>query len=377
MPHAFTRRSLFRSSSALLASTLVPLPAALAEQASPTPSPDPAEIRLNLNENAWGPSPAVAPALERALRLVHRYGEASAADALAEQIAAYERVAPEQVVLGEILVELGLSLASQGGPGGEFLYSTPGYLALIDAAHRLGGVGIGVPLNASLENDLPALAARISPRTRALFLVNPHNPAGTVSDAAAFHDFVRQASQRAVVIVDEAYLEYTDDFAQRSAVSLVRDGANVILFRTFAKIHGLAGLPIGYALVPRSLGKSLRAQGLGDAESLGRLNIAAASAALEDTAHVARVRTAVAAERTRWHASLDALRLRHTDSRASFIFFDAGRPHSQLAAAFAARRIQIARAFPPFDNWARITIGLPAENQRAQQALRDILATAV
>lgn len=70
--------------------------------------------------------------------------------------------------------------------------------------------------------------------------------------------------------MDEEYLEYTPDFESRSAVSLVRDGANVLVFRTFDKIHGLAGLPIGYTLAPRALAAELHRQGLGDAESLGR-----------------------------------------------------------------------------------------------------------
>ncbi len=370
MPRTVSRRSLLQSSAALIATSLVSAQSAAAWASEA----DAQRVRLSLNENAWGPSPAVRPAVERALDQINRYGEPSAAQALIEQIAAYERVNPEQVVPGEILVELGLSLGSRGGPGGEFLYSTPGYLALIDAAHRVGGVGIGVPLNAAHENDLAALAARITPRTRAVFLVNPHNPTGTVSDAAAFHAFLREASARTTVIVDEAYLEYTRDFAARSAVAHVRDGANVIVFRTFVKIHGLAGLPIGYALVPREVGRSLRAQGLGDSEALGRLNIVAASAALADTAHVARVRDAVAAERAKWFAVLDELKLRRTRSEANFIFFDAGRPHDQVAAAFAAHGVEIARAFPPYDTWARITIGLPAENLRAQQALRGIVA---
>lgn len=369
MFQSLTRRTLLHSSAAFLASSIVSTHSTRAWSTAA----DSKGIRLNLNENAWGPSPAVRPAIERALTQIFRYGEPSAAQALVEQIAIHERVDPEQVIPGEILVELGLSLGSQGGPGGEFLYSTPGYLALVDAARRVGGVGIGVPLNAAYENDLPALASRVSPRTRAVFLVNPHNPTGTASEVASFHAFLHEVSQRATVIVDEAYLEYTSDFAARSAVAHVREGADVIVFRTFAKIYGLAGLPIGYALVPREVGKALRAQGLGDAESLGRLNMAAASAALADTAHVARVRYAVAAERAKWHDVLDELHLRRTPSRANFIFFDARFPHDEITAAFAAHGVETARAFPPYDTWTRITIGLPEENLRAQQALRSIV----
>jgi histidinol-phosphate aminotransferase len=97
--------------------------------------------------------------------------------------------------------------------------------------------------------------------------------------------------------VDEAYLEYASDFATRSAVSLVREGTNVVVFRTFDKIHGLASMPIGYVLAPRSLADALRKQGAGDPEGLGRLNLVAASVALADMAHVEQTRRAIAKER--------------------------------------------------------------------------------
>jgi len=154
----------------------------------------------------------------------------------------------------------------------------------------------------------------------------------------------------------------------------VREGARVIVFRTFVKIHGLAGLPIGYALVPAEIGTALRARGLGDAEALGRLNMAAASAALRDLSHVSQVRSATAVERELWHRELDAMKLRHSDSHANFVFFDCGRSHDEVAAQFAARGILVGRGFPPYDTWLRITIGLPEENRRARRELRSILA---
>jgi histidinol-phosphate aminotransferase len=200
--------------------------------------------------------------------------------------------------------------------------------------------------------------------------VNPHNPTGTVNDDKEFKRFLGENPQHVVAIVDEAYLEYATDFASRSAVSLVRDGANVIVFRTFDKIHALAGLPIGYVLAPRALADALRKQGAGDAESLGRLNIAAASAALRDTAQVESTRNAVGQEREIWLSVLRDLKLEHTETTANFVFFNAGMPQPKLAAAMLSRGIDIGRAHPPYTNWARITIGLPEENQSAQVALR-------
>jgi histidinol-phosphate aminotransferase len=369
-----SRRNLLKTSGLALGAGIVSPLLASAEGVISSPAPTQESlIRLSFNENPYGPSPRVAEAIQQEFTRLNRYADASAAQRLAEQIAAYEQLPVEQVVLGEILDRLGVYLAGEGGPGSEFIYSTPGYLALIDAAARLGGVGVAVHLDAQYQNDLPALSEKITARTRGIYLVNPHNPTGTVNEDKAFKSFLRKSSQRAVVIVDEAYLEYTDDFAERSAVSLVREGANVIVFRTFDKIHGLAGLPIGYTLVPAPIADALRKQGIGEAEALGRLNIAAASAALSDTAQVAHTRGAVARECAIWLSVLRDLNLPHTDTRANFIFFDAGRPQQQIAESLRSRGIDIGRAHPPYTNWARITIGLAEENRRAQTALRQAL----
>jgi len=327
--------------------------------------------RLSLNENPFGPSPLVRQAILDQMQALPRY-VVDEARALEQQIAMKEGVSPDQIILGEILDVLGLQLALRGPAGGEFLYSEPGYTALVDAVAPGGGVAVGIPLNAKLENDLPAFAARIGPRTRALYLVNPHNPSGTVSETTSFKRFLRDASRRAIVIVDEAYLEFEPDFVDRTAVSLVRDGLDVIVFRTFAKIYGLAGLAIGYAIAPAGLATELKRKGLGEPHGLNRLALTAASASLRDRAYLAAVRAKVIAERALWHGLLDRLKRPRSDSRGNFVFFDTGRPHDAFAAAMAAEGIDIARAFPPFDTWARISIGLPAENARAHAAVRKI-----
>ena len=344
MSNDFTRRDLLKSSGFILGAGVLAPQLVFAEVSKPMPSSkEEPLVRLSLNENPYGPSPKVAQAVQLELGRLNRYADASLASPLTEQIAEYEHIAVEQVVLGEILDLLGLFLGSSGGPGGEFLYSTPGYLALIDAAARVGGIGVPVPLNGQYQNDLVALESKVNAKTRAIYLVNPHNPTGTINDDEAFKSFLRETSRSAVVVVDEAYLEYTSDFDTRSAASLVREGANVVVFRTFDKIYGLAGMPIGYALAPRSLADSLRKEGAGDAEGLGRLNLVAASAAVADTAQVVSTREAVAKERTLWLSELRELHLPHTDSRANFVFFDAGRPQPILAAAMRERGVDIGR----------------------------------
>ncbi|WP_285019156.1 histidinol-phosphate transaminase [Novosphingobium sp. fls2-241-R2A-195] len=326
------------------------------------------KIRLDLNENAFGPSPRVAEALAAHIRGVERYVDQGEVDALTRRIAALERVPPEQVVIGEVLEPLGLHLARTHG-GGDVVYSAPGYTALVDAGAALGARAVAIPLDACLENDLPALERAITDRTIAVNLVAPHNPSGTLNDQASLDAFIRRAAARTLVVVDEAYLEY-DDLAGRSAVRLLRDGANVLVFRTLAKIYGLAGLSIGYAVAPAPLVRTLRDSGIGSPHSLSRLSLVAAAAALADQDHVRSIRLRTVAERERVSAVLDRLGLQRTDSRASFVYFRSPQA-AALRDRFGQAGIAVGRPFPPLDDWIRITIGLPTENTAVIRVLES------
>ena len=352
-----------------LALTGLGLPAAVKAASSDTGH---IRARLSLNENPFGPSPLALQAIRNERHELCRYTGEEAAK-LIRSIAAREGVSADRIVLGEILDILGLHLALDGGPGGEFIYSEPGYTALVDAVAPGSGIVVGVPLDAQLKNDLVAIAAKVNARTRAVYLVNPHNPTGTVSDSATFKSFVRDVSKRAVVIVDEAYLEFEPDFAKKSAIELIREGENVIVFRTFAKIFGLAGLAMGYAVAPSGVVASLRRIGIGEVHTLNRLAIVAADASLHDARYIAATRAKVIAEREKWNSLLDHLKIRHADSRGNFVFFETGRPHSEIAAALLAQGIEIARAFSPLDHWVRISIGLPEENALARDAIAKLL----
>ena len=166
------------------------------------------------------------------------------------------------------------------------------------------------------------------------------------------------------MIVDEAYLEFADHFAQRTLTDLVRAGENVIVFRTFAKVYGLAGLDIGYGLVPVPIAKALSAQGLNNPHLFNRLAVAAAAASLKDADYVGRVTALVAGEREQWFELFRDLKLNFTPSSGNFVFFETGMPHAEFAAAMLKDGVAIGHAFPPYDRWASISIGLPEENTR-------------
>ncbi len=329
-------------------------------------------VRLSLNENPYGPAPNVSLALQREFSNLCRYTGAEY-DVLVDAIAAKERVPRDQVILGEILEPLGAYLSLQGGRGGEFIYSDPTYMALIDSAVAVDGRAVGVPLNSQLENDLAAITAKVNQRTRAVYLVNPHNPTGIVIDREQLRTFARSISKRALVIVDEAYLEFADYFAERTLTDLVRDGENVIVFRTFAKVYGLAGLEIGYGLVPKPLAKALNGKGLNNPHLFNRLAVIAATASLQDAGYVEKVTRQVREERDKWFQLFRELKVNFTPSRGNFVFFETSMPHDNFAAALLRDGVAIGNAFPPYDLWARISIGLPEENAIARDAVRKLL----
>jgi histidinol-phosphate aminotransferase len=329
-------------------------------------------IRLSLNENPLGPSPRALQAISNLLGELSGYAGDDLVD-LKATIADLDNIPPEQIVLGEVLNVFGLYLAAHDGPGGEFLYSEPGYTALVDAVAPAGGKVVGIPLDHRQKNDLASIAARVNDKTRAVYLVNPHNPTGLVEDKQAFLEFVRQLSERTLVLVDEAYLDFLPDFAERTVAGLLRNGARVVVFRTLAKLHGLAGLAFGYALAPPDLVAAMRRIGVGAFFDVNRLSLAAANASLTDRGFIEATRAQVKAERELWHTLFRRLALRFTDSQANFVFFDAQRPHRLIAAHLAAKGIDIGRSHPPLDTWVRISIGRPEDNAVARRTVAEIL----
>lgn len=361
----------YRLNNAFLFSMALILPFVAGAQQKAKPAAAPV-IQLSLNENPFGPSPLAAAAVKDEIRRIGRYSGTNG-DELIEAIALREGVDKEQIITGEILELLGVYLGLKGGPGSEFIYTVPGYPALVNAAARVGGEVVSVPLNDHLENDLPLIRSKVNSKTLAVFLVNPHNPSGTVTDAKVFHDFLHEVSDQALVIVDEAYLEFSDDFKGRTAVSNVKAGDHVVVFRTFAKAYGLAGIVLGYAVAPKGLAGYLKEQGLGNPHDLNRLSVAAALASLKDEGYLEKVQRQVTAERNKWNTFLDAEGLKHTVSQANFIYFDIQKPYEETAAAFRDKGIQIGRAFSPYQTWIRISIGLPDENEKARNVVGALL----
>lgn len=326
--------------------------------------------QLSWNENPYGPSPAAQNAMRLAAGRSCRYPDAKQ-NALLEVVARREEVAPASILLGcgsgEILEAAGLHA---GADGGEIVAADPTFFQLLGAAERAGGRIVRVPLNARLEHDLPALEAALTGRTRLVYVVNPHNPTGTVCEPGALRDWVRRVSARVTVLVDEAYLECLDDPAAHTCAGLVREGRDVIIARTFSKIHGMAGCRLGYAVLPDRLAPSLRRRMTGD---LSLVTVEGGLAALRDEEFVQATRAKLKTGREALQALARELGREHTDARGNFVFIRTGLPAQEFQDKMAAEGVQVGRPFPPLLDWSRITIGLPHEMEACHRALRKVL----
>ena len=233
------------------------------------------------NESPIGASPAVIEAVSAAARSAHHYPDALADDLRAE-LADLHGVDPKQILVGNGSDELIFLLAQAFLAGG-------GHVVCADPAYRLdeistivvGGTVTQVPLKDWLH-DLETMAAV---EADIAYVVNPHNPTGTVRSHADIARFARE-SRAGLVVVDEAYIDFTDDPASRTAMDLVATG-RVAVLRTFSKVHGLAGLRVGYLVAQRGLIATLRK--IRAPFSVGVLAQSAALAALHDPEHRAAV----------------------------------------------------------------------------------------
>ncbi len=365
-----SRRSLVLGSSALAASALLAERTGLAQQAVPVPVP-PAPVglaRLIANENPYGPSESARRAVTAALPTAWQY-PMSQQQVLRKLIATREGLSPEHVLLGvgsgEIL-QIAALVFGQGG--GEVVAAVPAFGLLQDYAKQVGGVVTEVPLNGGLSHDLKGLAAAVTTRTRLLYICNPNNPTGTLIPGAELRPFVQDMASRTTVLVDEAYLDLWEDWPQHTATDRVWAGQPVIVTRTFSKMHGLAGLRIGYALAPPEVVERLAKYQM---TFLGCAGLAAATASYQDLDFQSFSRARLQESLGITTAALRELKLRHVENgRGNFVFFDTGGSLADFAAAMRSAGYQVGRQFPPYPSWCRVSMGTVPQMRGFADALR-------
>ncbi|MBK1442084.1 histidinol-phosphate aminotransferase family protein [Parapedobacter sp. ISTM3] len=215
------------------------------------------QARLSANENPYGPSESVRKAVADAVGFGNRYGHEDAAR-LIDMIAEKEGVTRDYIMLGpgstDLLEKTAISLFLKGG---NIVSADPSYMSMMNTTRAIGGTWKPVPLTADYAHDLDAMAAAVDSETRLIYVCNPNNPLGSITSAAALKQFCSTVSAKVPVFIDEAYLEFLPDPAANTMVGLVAQGKDVIVARTFSKIHSMAGLRIGYIVAQPERIKSL------------------------------------------------------------------------------------------------------------------------
>ncbi len=361
----FDRRALFQTTGLLLGSSLLFRPEALGAAAT-----TPARARLNFNENPLGPPRSAREALAKAWDEANRYQPAGVPE-LAKLVAEKWGVPADHVLVTQGSSE-GLSASAMAfASGGEVVGAAPTYDRLLTYAQQAGASVVRVPLDATLTHDLPAMEAAVTAFTRLVFVCNPNNPTGTLLGADALEAFSRRVAPRAPVFIDEAYFEYIDVPGYRSMMPLVTEGLDVVVSRTTSKIHGMAGMRVGFLVARPDILKRIErcTQGFPNA-----LAVRAAMAAIQDTAAQAAVRKLNASAKELMTKAFDSLGRRWVPSSGNMLFFHTGRPIAEVAKAFAERGVDVARPFPPLLDWCRVSTGTLPETERFVAAAKAIFS---
>jgi histidinol-phosphate aminotransferase len=350
------------------AAFLVPVPRIVFAAAANDSAAKPGLIKLDGNENPYGPSPAARRAILASADDAPRYADKTITE-LTKQLAAHEGVDVSQIVIGtgsgELLRMAGL-LAATTTPGAELIASRPTYEELPVFAEKLGLKVHWVAPDADHRHDLPAMRAAVTDLTRLVYVCNPNNPTGTAVTRDALESFIRSVPANCTVIVDEAYMDLVDQPGVATVAGLVKDVPNMIVLRTFSKIHGLAGLRVGYGITPPALAQRFAALSLTWPNSTG---LAAAIASFNDHAFLNTTRAALVGDRARVHATLDRMGLKRTQAQGNFVFFDTGAPLKRFQDGMLAAGIKVGRHFDGYDTWARVTIGVHREVDKFLAAL--------
>ncbi len=333
-------------------------------------------IKLASNENPEGPLPAVVAAIQQAAGEINRYPDGSAF-ALTQALAAFLGVPAGAILLGngsnEVIDMLVRALVS---PGENVVYSEKSFIVypLICRVHF--ETGRAVPMTADLRHDLRAMAAAVDDRTKVVIVCNPNNPTGTYVTAAEFDAFLQRLPPRVIVAVDEAYYEYVTATDYPQTLPLLARHPNLFILRTFSKIHSLAGLRVGYGLGhPDVIGELQKTR---EPFNVNTLSQVGALACLRHWDAVAG-RAQRNREQREWLAAeLARLGLHVVPSQTNFLFCTVpGRSGGELAQRLMREGV-IVRPMDAFgladgEGALRISVGLPAENERCVRALRKLL----
>lgn len=334
-------------------------------------------IKLASNENPFGPSPLAIEAMRTAAAEVNLYPDNDATE-LKQELARRNNVDTDQILITggstQFLDIIGRTLLA---PGLNAVTSERSFIVYPISARAAGGELIQVPMRGDTF-DLDAIAEAVDENTRVIFIANPNNPTGTMVDPGALDRFVERVPNYVTIVLDEAYYDFAQYFAQKRgldyshSLDYVRQGRNVVVLRTFSKAHGLAAVRCGYGFGPADLIRYLAK--MRTAFSVSGIAEAAALAALRDEEHIQKSLDNNAAGAAWLTTKLSAMGLRVVPTWTNFLYIDV----PEDGAALAKRMQEEGVIIRPLTVWGapraiRVTVGTPEQNEKFIAALAKIM----
>jgi histidinol-phosphate aminotransferase len=326
-------------------------------------------IKLASNENPLGPSPKAIQAMRAAAENAHLYPDGSGFY-LCKAIAAKLGLVPENIILGngsnEVLEFLGHAFLNLGD---DIITSEYAFIVYKLIATCFGARTIETP-SPDFHQNLEAMLDAVTPKTRLIFVANPNNPTGTLISQRKIDSFMSRVSENIIVIFDEAYFEFLDN--PPDTLRYVREGRNIVVLRTFSKIHGLAGLRVGYAVAWPDLIEVL--QKTRQPFNVSSIGHAAALAALEDEAHQRQTKRVVDEGRAYLEKQFAEMKIQFVPAVANFVMINVGDGPAVFEKLLARKIIVRPLKGYKLPEWVRISVGTMEQNRECIAALKEILA---
>jgi histidinol-phosphate aminotransferase len=326
-------------------------------------------IKLASNENPIGPSKKALKAIEKSLLDLHRYPDGSGFY-LKRAIAEFFNVKTSEIIIGNGSNEIiELAVRTFLNPGDEVIIAAQSFIVYQIVTQSANCNKIIVPLK-NFTHDLDSMLKSVTEKTRMIFISNPNNPTGTAVGKKDVDRFIENLRDNIIVVFDEAYYEYVERGDFPDTIKYVREGKNVIVLRTFSKIYGLAGLRIGYGFTKGELVDFMnRVRQPFNVNSLAQIG---AIAALKDIKHLEKSREINRKGKEYLYREFERLGIEYVPTDANFILLKVrnGREvYNRLL-----RKGVIVRAVDCYKlpDYIRVTIGLPQENKRLIEALREV-----
>lgn len=329
-------------------------------------------IKLASNENPLGPSPKAVAAMSAALANLHRYPDASGYYLVA-RLAERLKVSRDQIVLGNGSDDvIGMLTRVFLKPGDEAVMTSPSFLMYEIFVRTVDAVPVMKPLK-NLAVDLDAMADAVTDRTKMVFITNPNNPTGSHITTDEFKRFMDRLPSRVVVVLDEAYIEFARDPECLDGLTQISADRPLAVLRTFSKIYGLAGIRIGYGVMPAEMAALLnRVRQPFNTNSLAQV---AAVAALDDDDFFRETRQLIQSELGFLQGGLKKMGVDYFPTQANFFLIDVKQPagivFEKLLRQGVIVRSMVSYGYPEY---IRITVGTRVENVRLLKALEGVLA---